>query len=309
MSEIKPHILIVDDESLNRDIIERYLEDEGYELSEASNGNEALNILNTSSKKIDVVLLDRMMPNISGIEVLKTMKNDSLLSNIPVILQTARSTKEDIKEGIDAGAYFYLTKPFEEHMLLSMVRSAIEERNNYLKLKKSLDVGVSSLSMMEHGRFKFRTLDEASTLSMYLAKACPKPEKIIVGLSELFLNAIEHGNLGITYDEKTILNMENRWVEEVEKRLSLFENKNKYVDVIFDRHEDEITVKITDQGVGFDWKEYMDFSPERVFDNHGRGIATSKMLSLDDITYNEAGNVVTTKISLNTNASELDECA
>jgi CheY-like chemotaxis protein len=309
MKEIKPHILIVDDEPLNRDIIEHYLEDEGYELSHASDGNEALEILNTSPEIIDVVLLDRMMPNISGIEVLNIMKNDASLSNIPVILQTARSTKEDIKEGIDAGAYFYLTKPFEEHMLLSMVRSAIEERNNYLNLKKSLDDGVSSLSMMKHGLFKFRTLDEASTLSMYLAKTCPNPKKTILGLSELFLNAIEHGNLGITYDEKTTLNMENRWVEEVERRLSLAENKNKYVEVVFDRHEHEITIKITDQGDGFDWKEYMDFSPERVFDNHGRGIASSKILSLDDLTYNEAGNVVTANISLNENTSELEECA
>jgi CheY-like chemotaxis protein len=309
MSNFKPHILVVDDEPLNREIIEHYLEDENYEITEASDGNEALEILNESPEKFDVILLDRMMPNVSGIEVLKKMKQDATLSKIPVILQTARSTKEDIKEGIDEGAYFYLTKPFEEEMLLSMMRSAIEERINYLSYKESLSEGVSSLSMMQHGHFKFRTLDEAKILSMYLAKSCPDPEKIILGLSELFINAIEHGNLGISYDDKTELNSENRWLEEVEKRLTSNEHKDKYVDVIFDRNKENITIKITDQGQGFDWKEYMDFSPERVFDNHGRGIASSNMMSLDELTYNDIGNEATAIILLNTESITLKECA
>ncbi len=309
MNDFKPHILVVDDEPLNRDIIERYLEDEGYEFTEAGDGDEALEILKSEPDIFDIVLLDRMMPNVSGIEVLKTMKKDPLLSNIPVILQTARSTKEDIREGIDAGAYFYLTKPFEEEMLLSMVRSAIEEHNHYLQLKKSLNDGITSLSMMKHGRFKFRELKEAKTLSMYLAKACPNPEKVILGLSELFLNAIEHGNLGITYDEKTTLNSENRWTKEVETRLALPENKDKFVDVIFERDDENITIKILDKGKGFDWKEYMEFSPERVFDNHGRGIASSRILSLDDLTYNESGNEATAKISLKIESTELEKCA
>jgi CheY-like chemotaxis protein len=309
MSEHKPHILVVDDEPMNRDIIIRYLEDEDYEFTEAGDGNEALELLNASPNLFDMVLLDRMMPNVDGIEVLRSMKKDSLLSNIPVVLQTARSTKEDIKQGIDEGAYFYLTKPFEEEMLLSMVRSGINEHLNYLHLKKSLDDGISSLSMMSNGCFKFQTLDEAKTLSMYLAKLCPNPEKSILGLSELFLNAIEHGNLGITYDEKTDLNSNNTWLEEVERRLTLPNNKNKYVEVFFERHDKFISINIIDQGEGFNWEEYMEFCPERVFDNHGRGIASSKLMSLDDLTYNDIGNEAIITISLETETTKLEECA
>lgn len=309
MKNFKPHVLIVDDESLNREIVEHYLEDEDYEFTQASDGDEALEILKASPETFDVVLLDRMMPNINGIEVLKKMKQEALLSNIPVILQTARSTKEDIKEGIDEGAYFYLTKPFEEEILVSMVHSAIEERKNYLYFKKLLDEGASSLSMMEHGCFKFRTLDEARILAAHLAKSCPNPERIILGLSELFINAIEHGNLDITYDEKTRLITENKWLEEVEMRLTLTENKQKYVNVVFDRNNKDITIKITDQGDGFDWKEYINFSPERVFDNHGRGIASSNLISLDEIIYNERGNEVTAKILFEAKTAILDKCA
>jgi len=307
MDNHKPNLLIVDDEPLNRDILQHYLEEEAYEITEAGDGDEALEILNSSPDKFDAVLLDRMMPNINGIEVLKIMKQDPLLSNIPVILQTARSTKDDIKIGIDAGAYFYLTKPFEEEVLISIVRSAIEEHLNFLQYKKILEQKSASLFMMEHARFKFRTLDEARTLSMYLAKTCPVPEKTILGLSELFINAIEHGNLSISYDDKTKLNTENRWIEEVEKRLTLAENKNKYVVVVFDRTDGEISIKITDQGKGFNWKEYMEFSPDRIFDNHGRGIATSNIMSLDKLIYNEVGNEVTAMILLNVETTELKE--
>jgi CheY-like chemotaxis protein len=309
MTDFTPHILVVDDEPFNRDIINHYLEDENYITFEAGDGDEALELLSSEPEKFDLVLLDRMMPRVNGIEVLKKMKQDQALSNIPVILQTARSTKEDIKEGIDQGAYFYLTKPFDQELLLSMVRSAIEERTNYLQLKRSLDESTSSLSMLEKGVFKLRTLDEANMLATHLAKSCPEPEKRILGLSELFINAIEHGNLGITYDEKSKLNTDNNWREEVERRLALPENKMKYVEVIFERFDESIKIKITDQGKGFNWREYLDFSPERVFDNHGRGIASSKMISLDELTYNEIGNEVTAKIHLINNTVSLDECA
>jgi CheY-like chemotaxis protein/anti-sigma regulatory factor (Ser/Thr protein kinase) len=309
MDNYTPHILVVDDEPFNRDIIRHYLEDEEYEMSEADDGDKALQLLKEFPDLFDIVLLDRMMPNINGLEVLKEMKKDPELSNIPVILQTARSTKEDIKEGIDQGAYFYLTKPFEEEMLLSMVRSAIEERNNYLQFKQSLDESVSSLSMMENGFFKFRTIDEARILATHLAKACPEPEKRILGLTELFINAIEHGNLKITYEEKGKLVTDNTWLDEIEKRLSLTENKNKYAEVAFKRNEENITIIIKDQGEGFNWKEYLDFSPERVFDNHGRGIASSKMISLDELNYNDIGNEATVIIYLAEKLNALDKCA
>jgi CheY-like chemotaxis protein len=309
MSTFIPQILVVDDEPFNRDIINHYLEDENYKTVEAGDGDEALEMLTAEPEKFDLILLDRMMQRVNGIEVLKKMKQDKVLSNIPVILQTARSTKEDIKEGIDKGAYFYLTKPFEQEMLISMVRSAIEERTQYLHLKESLNESVSSLLMLEKGTFKFRTLDEAKTLATHLAKSCPLPEKRILGLSELFINAIEHGNLGITYDEKSELNAENSWKAEVERRLELDENKNKYVEVLFERLDEEIIITVIDQGEGFDWQEYLEFSPERVFDNHGRGIASSKMISLDDIFYNAIGNQVTAKISLKQDSVELDKCA
>lgn len=307
MEEFVPHILVVDDEPLNRDIIEAYLEDEGYELSFASNGAEALEILKNNPNVIDVVLLDRMMPVMTGLELLAIMQADGGMKNIPVILQTARSTKEDISEGIEAGAYFYLTKPFDEDVLLSMVGSAISERQKTLRIQQSLIEGVTSLNMMKCAHFQFQTLDEAHSLSMYLARSCPEPQKIVFGLSELFINAVEHGNVGITYDEKSDLNNKGTWRSEVDRRLSLPENKDKFVDVTFDRNEKDIKIVIHDKGEGFDWGKYMEFSPDRIFDNHGRGIASSNMMSVDHLQYNDAGNEVTAIILLEKKVVDVEE--
>ncbi len=306
IQENKPHILIVDDEPLNREIIEFYLENEDYKLSFASNGAEALEILKLVAHKIDVLLLDRMMPVMTGLELMEIIQQDPALKNIPVILQTARSTKEDIKEGIDAGAYFYLTKPFDEDVLLSMVGSAVAESKKAVRVQQSLMESIISAGMINYAQFQFQTLDEAQSLATYLARTCPKPQKVVIGLSELFVNAVEHGNIGITYHEKSELDKKGQWKDEVDRRLALPENKEKFVNVTFKRNKKNITIIIRDQGEGFDWGKYMEFSPERVFDTHGRGIASSNLMSLDNLIYNDKGNEVTAVISLEKSVETID---
>ena len=302
MSSKKPKLLIVDDEPLNRQIVLKYLEDENYDMECVCDGDEALQYLENAPSEYDLVLLDRMMPKMNGIDVIHKMKQHPVLSNIPVIMQTARATNDDILEGIKAGAYFYLTKPFEEDMLLSMVRSAIYERLNSLKLQDALEQGVQSLNMMVSGQFKFHNLEEAQQLSTFLAKTCPDPQRVVTGLAELFVNAVEHGNLGITYDEKTEFNKNGTWYEEVQSRLNMKKNKNKFVIANYVHHKDSISITITDQGDGFDWQDYLEIKPERIYDNHGRGIATSKIMSFDDLKYSEKGNEVMATVIIRSNA-------
>jgi len=112
-----PTILIVDDEEFNVDIIMDYLEDGGYNLETAYDGSEAWEKLQAEPEYFDVILLDRMMPNMNGMEVLLKIKEHPVLKTLPVILQTALAAKNEVLEGMQAGAYYYLTKPFEEAML------------------------------------------------------------------------------------------------------------------------------------------------------------------------------------------------
>ena len=285
------HLLIVDDEPLNLEILSEYFDGQGYRLSMAENGEVAWAMLR-QHPDVDLVLLDRMMPGIDGVELLKRIKADPELKPIPVIMQTAASAPEQVREGLLAGALYYLTKPYERDSLLSIVRAALADGNTRRDLQQRLREHTNALRLMESARFSLSTLDEVGCLAVFLAQACPEPEGAVLGLSELLVNAIEHGNLGISYEEKSSLKRSDRWQEEISRRLQLPENAGKRVDVTFERDGSTIRICITDQGKGFDWSRYLDFDPARAFDPDGRGIAMARLGSFQDLQYQGKGNVV-----------------
>ena len=112
------------------------------------------------------------------------------------------------------------------------------------------------------------------------------------------INAVEHGNLGITYAEKTELVLGGRWHAEVDRRLALPENAPKKVEVHFSRRPAAFEVTIRDQGKGFDFSRYLDFDPRRLFDPHGRGIAMARADCFDSVEYQAPGNVVRVRIDV-----------
>lgn len=287
-----PTILIVDDEEFNVDIIMDYLEDGGYNLETAYDGSEAWEKLQAEPEYFDVILLDRMMPNMNGMEVLLKIKEHPVLKTLPVILQTALAAKNEVLEGMQAGAYYYLTKPFEEAMLQSVIAAAVEDRKRYKQAVDETKLFGRTFDYMNNARFEIQTLDAARDLATALSNACPEPARVVIGLLELILNAVEHGNLGITYDEKSELKENKTWEEEINKRLADPANQNKFVDVSFNREDEGVRIVIKDQGNGFDWEPYLEMDPSRIFDNHGRGIAMSRMVSFDSTEYRGCGNEV-----------------
>lgn len=292
MSARKPRLLVVDDEEINVEIILANLENEGYEIDVAYDGTEAWENLERDPEAYHAILLDRMMPRMDGMTVLARMKRDSVMRHIPVILVTAMSDKEEVLQGIRAGAYYYLTKPFEAAMLVSVVRTAVRDHGNYLAVREELRETARTLNLMQSGHFEFRTLEEARALATLLANACPRSDNVVLGLSELMINAVEHGNLGISYAEKTALNDAGTWETEVARRLASADLGQRRVDVRFDRVDDEIRITITDQGDGFDWKDYLTMAPERIMDNHGRGIIIAGTMSFNRLEYQGRGNQV-----------------
>jgi anti-sigma regulatory factor (Ser/Thr protein kinase) len=151
---------------------------------------------------------------------------------------------------------------------------------------------------LRSARFSLRTIDEARDVGTLLAGLCPDPVNTVVGLTELIVNAVEHGNLGITYEEKSELNALGRWYDELDRRLAMPEHASKSVDVAFERDEKEIRITIRDAGHGFDFQRYLDPDPGRVFDTHGRGIVIARRLSFDDLEYRGSGNEVVGRIEL-----------
>ncbi len=298
MTNTKATILIVDDEPFNIEIIMEYLEDEGYELRSAEDGLDAWNQLQAEPGAFDLILLDRMMPNMDGMETLEKIKEHPVLRELPVILQTALASKQDIADGMKAGAYYYLTKPFEEEMLRSVIATAVEDRLRYRAVQDGIDKPSHLERLESGGKFSFKSLDEAREAASMLSNICPEPQRVVVGMSELLINAVEHGNLGITYDEKGVLKDKGTWEQEVQKRLQMPEYASKLVTVEMDKTEEFIYFSITDEGDGFDFNSYLEMDPDRAFDNHGRGIAMSRMLSFDSLEYVGKGNQVKVGVKL-----------
>ncbi len=290
--KIGSHILLVDDDPTYLEIMAEHLEEECYQLDKADDGAKAWKLLEMSPEKYDAVLLDRIMPNMGGMEVLAKMKAHELLKEVPVILETVRDAKQEIQEGLEAGAYYYLTKPFEKRTLVAIVKTAVGDCAKKRALRANLQKTLGTFSLLQKGFYNLRTLNEADILSTILAKDCPNPGKVVNGVSELLINAVEHGNLGITYDEKTLLIENGELNAEVERRLIMPEYSRKVVTLEFERKEDEIRFFIKDEGDGFDCGPYLEFDPERAFDTHGRGIAMSKEMSFDRLEYKGKGNEV-----------------
>ncbi|MBL7058645.1 response regulator [Patescibacteria group bacterium] len=296
-----PKILVVDDEVDNLTVLKIYLRDAQYEVESAKSSEEAWKMLISMKGKYDVALLDWMMPGRSGLELLHQMQKHWQFRHIQVIMQTAKARAEEIQQGIEAGAWYYLTKPFAEETLLSIVRTALSDRQNYLDMQQSIRDHTPGVSY--GNRFAIRTLEEARNLAALLAKLCHDPEKMGLGFLEILLNAIEHGNLGISYEDKSRLLAEGTWKEEINHRLLLPENKDKFVEVYIDPHENGVSFLIKDQGNGFDWEQYLIFDPRRVTHTHGRGIAMAKHISFDHLEYRGFGN----EVFINVDRKEADK--
>ena len=291
-----PCILIADDEPLNIELLTEWLGDAGYDIVTAHDGVETLAILEAQPFRFDAVLLDRMMPEKTGTDVLAEMKADPVLAMLPAIFQTARAAKDDVLEGLRAGALYYLCKPFDKDTLLAVVGTAVEDHQRYRAVREETARTTRALGLLERGSFRFRTMIEARDLAAMIASGLPESDQIAVGLLELFLNSIEHGNLGISYEEKTFLNEHGRWQAEIERRLTLPEHSAKFVAVELTRDGDRLRIHIADQGNGFDWRSYLDLSVERAFDSHGRGIALASSLGFDTFDYLGCGNEVVVSV-------------
>ena len=143
MAKIK--ILVVDDESRMRKLVKDFLVKRDFEVVEASDGEEAIEMF-YSNKDIALIILDVMMPKMNGYQVLKEIR---MSSKIPVIMLTAKSTEYDELQGFDKGADEYITKPFSPKILVARVE-ALLRRSNILEADDKLEIGGIQIDKSAH---------------------------------------------------------------------------------------------------------------------------------------------------------------
>lgn len=121
----KIRLLVVDDEPINHQVLRNYLGEQRYEITSVMDGTKALEVLD-QGQKFDLVLLDVMMPRMSGYEVCQKIRDKHLPSELPVIMVTAKNQVQDLVEGLGVGANDYLSKPFSKDEFLARVKTQLD---------------------------------------------------------------------------------------------------------------------------------------------------------------------------------------
>lgn len=120
-------VLIVDDESLSLAALRHYLTEEGYQVVHAENGLKAYELLSHHPEAYSAIVLDWMMPEMTGIELVKELQQSPVLSRVPVVMLTSVDERDQIIAAVQAGVFDYLIKPVDKDLLIAMVAKAIEQ--------------------------------------------------------------------------------------------------------------------------------------------------------------------------------------
>jgi len=158
-TETPGHLLVVDDDPANREVLCRRLERQGHDVQTAGSGLDAMRILGEAA--FDLVLLDIMMPEMDGYEVLGRIKADSRLQNIPVIMISALNELQSVVRCIEAGADDYLTKPFNPTLLKARIDSSLEKkrcRDREAALFEQVQNNYERLQQLEQQRDDMRNM-------------------------------------------------------------------------------------------------------------------------------------------------------
>ncbi|MDM8522830.1 response regulator [Desulfococcaceae bacterium HSG8] len=170
--EKSSHILIVDDTPENIQLLGMILKKEGYRTTVALDGLQAIKIIDKISP--DLILLDVMMPVMDGFDTCRYLKTDDKTKNIPIIFLTAKSDKEDIVRGFEAGAVDYVTKPFQKEELLARVKTHLKLKYSEKALQKALEKSrrradkISALLACSKAVLEYRNFEDAAKKIFYI---------------------------------------------------------------------------------------------------------------------------------------------
>jgi DNA-binding NarL/FixJ family response regulator len=256
----------------------------------------AVFVADGAGSAIDVIVFDSSVPDAQAQLIAQGLRRLPLNGHIPVIKLADDPDEAQVIAGLRAGIWYYLAVPCSPALMLAAIESAAADRERYRRMSAKENQAADTLRGLSEGKFRFRTLDDIERLARLIANACPEPQRVLIGLAELLLNAVEHGNLGISYLEKTRCIAKGTWLEEISRRLAEPWQQQRYATLSFTRGEHSATIRIEDCGSGFDWKAFLDVDSTRAFDAHGRGIAIARALSFDRIEFLGCGNIVTATV-------------
>jgi DNA-binding response OmpR family regulator len=283
-------ILIVDDEEILRNLIVKFMKKEGYEPIEASDGKSAIELYRITNPH--VVLSDVRMPGMDGITLLQKVK--SIDPQAIFILMTGYGDEETVLEALRAGATNFFKKPFNFKEVSDVIHSVIRH-----KMMIDISPFYSESLVEETKQFEIVTenaniLPVINQIGIHLKNLFPESDiiNLKIGIEEMITNAIEHGNLCISFDEKSEALSRGRLGKLIRERMKDKNNGEKKVYVRSHLSPSELKIVIIDEGKGFDWRTLPDPDDDNFLNYHGRGIFLTRIF-YDEVLFNEQGNQVT----------------
>ncbi len=283
--------LIVDDEAFVCEALSRVLQKHGVDTVSAKEGREALEIL--EQQKIDIIITDVKMPVMGGIEFLKEVRQNH--PDLPVIVMSGHGDEQIILDALHAGANNFFRKPTN----LYVIRQIILPFINLIEEKKSRIIHHKFIERIE---YEIRLNNDLTLIpgavhvllqNLQNVSQMEELNSLELGLYEILVNALEHGNLEITSEEKEQAQAEQRYSQFLQERLQDPQYQDRTIHVRMEYTSRQASFTITDEGSGFNWRKLPEqFSQDNLFLEHGRGVLMAK-LAFDEVRYNEKGNQVT----------------
>lgn len=215
-------ILLVDDTKANLKLLSHVLSKEGYRYLEANNGHEAITL--AEEHEPDLILLDIMMPDIDGFEVIKRIKKNELLEDVPIIFLSSLTETDDKVQGFKYGGVDYITKPFQKEETLArikthlQIRSLQKELNERIKVLRDREIQLSRLNKKKDDLVRMVSHDIKNPLTgiIGLVKLMRNSDKISVEEQTQMLSVIEDSGTNLLNLVREVLDRESKKMESEE---------------------------------------------------------------------------------------------
>lgn len=283
-------VLIAEDDPFSRQYFDTIVDVEGYERQTAKDGQEAIELFKAFDP--DLVISDIQMPVVDGLELLEEIRRQK--SDAIVIMATAFNSEDYAIKALQLGANNYLKKPIQSEDLKRTLRK-------YYSIFKSRRIQRDVISSIVKRSFTVRFQSDIELIPMIVDQLMREVEGIFednervgieLGLSELITNSIEHGNLEISYQQKSAALDSNNLSELYTDRQSDPRFSSRQVHIEFEMDTECCQWTIIDEGNGFDWETVKNpLVEEGLLGLHGRGIFISRF-QFDDLHYLGNGNTV-----------------
>jgi len=292
-------LLVVGFGAAEKNALQNLLKEDDIQLIFKQNLSAAIDSIHkSSSNQFQAYLIHENALDDSKFEAFYSLKQQPKFQFLPIILQVLSSQSPSIEKCMAIGLSFYLIQPYTSALLRKVLSSSTQGFMNHLEINRRLTSFSNSRALLQQSVFHIQTPSDAQAVSSILSYLTPEPKRTSVGLFELMLNSIEHGNLEIGYDEKTKLIKNGFLQEEIQHRLTQDAYRDKFTVVTYERTDNAMSITIADSGKGFDYAPFLNFEERRAMEYHGRGILIANKFSFDSLEYQNQGATVVCKINL-----------